>query len=245
MQERARYKLLQPISRNTLQEKVHLRIRQGLIDGEFTPGQVLTIRDLAAHLGTSVMPVREALHKLTVERVLELLPTRSVRVPILSADRFAEICEARMILEGNVARIAASRAVAEDIVRIETASRAFLSAKNNKNPSMLNQRNREFHFAIYETARHSTLMELIEPLWVRCGPCTLALFEELGHEQIKHGASTHHQMALDAIREHRPDDAYDAIVADIRATSERYQSHARKSGKDGSPHFAARSAAES
>jgi DNA-binding GntR family transcriptional regulator len=84
--------------------------------------------------------------------------------------------------------------------------------KNNKNPSMLNQRNREFHFAICETARHSTLMELIEPLWVRCGPCTLALFEELGHEQIKHGASTHHQTALDAIREHRPDDAYDATV---------------------------------
>src|ERR1700688_2035457 len=110
MQERVRYKLLQPISRNTLQEKVHLRIRQGLIDGEFTPGQVLTIRDLAAHLGTSVMPVREALHKLTVERVLELLPTRSVRVPILSADRFAAICEARVVLEGAIVELAAERA---------------------------------------------------------------------------------------------------------------------------------------
>jgi DNA-binding GntR family transcriptional regulator len=245
MQERAHYKLLQPISRNTLQEKVHLRIRQGLIDGEFPPGQVLTIRELAAHLGTSVMPVREALHKLTVERVLELLPTRSVRVPILSADQFGEICEARMILEGNIARIAAQRATPDDINRIEAASRAFLSAKNNKSPSLLNQRNREFHFAIYETARHSTLMELIEPLWVRCGPCTLALFEELGHEQIKHSASNHHQMALDAIRKHQPDDAYDAIISDIRATSERYQSHVRKSGADGSAKFAARSGGES
>ncbi|HWG70385.1 MAG TPA: GntR family transcriptional regulator [Steroidobacteraceae bacterium] len=237
------YSLLQPISRNTLQEKVHLRIRQGLIDAEFTPGQILTIRDLAAHLGTSVMPVREALHKLTVERVLELMPTRSVRVPILSADAFKEICEARMILEGNVARLAAERATAEDIARIEAAGRAFITAKNDSNPSLLNQRNREFHFAIYNAAHHATLMELIEPLWVRCGPCTLALFEELGHEQIRNAASTHHQSALEAIRGREPARAYEAIVADIRATSERYQSHARKSGPGGLPAFTSRSGA--
>ena len=101
---------LQPIARDTLQERVYLRIRQALIHSEFKPGQVLTIRELAQKLGTSIMPVREALQKLTVERVLELLPTRSVRVPVLSAEEFAEICEARMLLEGHMARLAAERA---------------------------------------------------------------------------------------------------------------------------------------
>ncbi|MGH8289232.1 MAG: GntR family transcriptional regulator [Steroidobacteraceae bacterium] len=219
---------LQPVARDTLQERVYLRIRQALILSEFNPGQVLTIRELAQKLGTSIMPVREALQKLTVERVLELLPTRSVRVPVLSAEEFAEICEARMLLEGHMARLAAERADADDLARIEQASRAFLSARVPSAPTVIQQRNREFHFAIYEAAHQPTMLELIEPLWVRCGPCTVALFVDLGSEKIKRGATTHHQQALEAIRARRPAAAEEAIVADIRATSERYQKYRRE-----------------
>jgi DNA-binding GntR family transcriptional regulator len=216
---------LQPIARDTLQERVYLRIRQALINSEFNPGQVLTIRELAQKLGTSIMPVREALQKLTVERVLELLPTRSVRVPVLSAEEFAEICAARMLLEGHMARLAAERANARDLERIEQASRAFLSAKVPSGPTAIQQRNREFHFAIYEAAHKPTILELIEPLWVRCGPCTVALFVDLGAEKVKRGATAPHQQALEAIRARRPAAAQKAIVADIRATSERYQKY--------------------
>jgi DNA-binding GntR family transcriptional regulator len=173
------------------------------------------------------MPVREALQKLTVERALELTPTRSVRVPILSATDFGEICEARMVLEGHITRLAAERADANDISRIESVDRAFRAVKA-ANPTQLLQWNREFHFAVYAAAHHPTLMGLIEPLWVRCGPCTLALFEEVGPERLKSGASTHHHEALEAIRAGHAEVAQAAIVADIRATSNRYQEHRRK-----------------
>lgn len=219
---------LQPIVRNTLQERVYLRIRQGLINSEFKPGQVLTIRDLARQLRTSVMPVREALQKLTVERLLELLPTRSVRVPVLSAEEFTEICEARILIEGHMARLAAQRADTRDITRIEQASRAFLCAKVPGEPTSIQQKNREFHFAVYEAAHQPTLMALIEPLWVRCGPCTVALFLDLGPEKIKHGAAHHHEQALAAIRSRRPAGAQKAIMADIRGTSERYRKYRRE-----------------
>ena len=227
MPSKAHIAALAPIPRNTLQEQVHLQIRRGLIDGEFKPGQVLTIRDLASRLGTSIMPVREALQKLTVERALELMPTRSVRVPILSAENFAEICDARIILEGEMTRLSAQRAGANDIARMEEVGRAF-SAIEAGTPTQLNKLNREFHFAIYAGAHHDTLMGLIEPLWVRSGPCTLALFEELGPEQVKRGASAHHLQALDAIRSRRPAEAQAAIAQDIRATCDRYQMQRRK-----------------
>lgn len=219
---------LEPIPRNTLQERVYLRIRRGLMEADFKPGQVLTIRDLAHQLRTSVMPVREALQKLTVERVLELLPTRSVRVPIVSAEVFGEICEARMLLEGHLARLAAERADAADLQRIELASRAFLTARVPSAPALIQHRNREFHFALYEAAHRPTLVELIEPLWVRCGPCTLALFVELGSEKVKRSATAHHEEALKAVRARRPAEAQKAIVADIRATCERYQKYWRE-----------------
>lgn len=232
---------LEPISRNTLQERVYLRIRQGLIYSEFRPGQILTIRSLAHQLHTSVMPVREALQKLTVERVLELLPTRSVRVPVLSVEEFTEICEARMLLEGHMARLAAQRADTRDIKHIEACSRAFQSAKVPA-PTLLQQKNRQFHFALYEAAHHPTLMGLIEPLWVRCGPCTLTLFEDHTPEQIKRYATTHHEEALQAVRTRQPAEAHDAIVADIQATSQRFQEYWREHAEASAPREAVRTA---
>lgn len=219
---------LQRIEHNTLQEQVHARMRQALIDGQFKPGQVLTIRYLAEQLGTSIMPVREALHKLTVERVLELMPTRSVRVPVLTAAEFGEICEARMILEGSMAELAAARASEADIERIEKIGEEFRAAEDARDPTLLLRKNREFHFSIYAAARHDTLMGLVEPLWARCGPCTLALFEEVSQEQLQRTASSVHHKALDAIRRRRPARAREAIVADIAATSKSYQQHLAK-----------------
>lgn len=217
---------LRRIEYNTLQEHVHRRMREGLIDGQFQPGQVLTIRYLAEQLGTSVMPVREALHKLTVERVLDLLPTRSVRVPVLSAEEFAEICDARVVLEGAIVELAAERATAEDIARIETVDREFQEARVARDQL---RKNREFHFAIYAAGHHETLMSLIEPLWVRCGPSTLALFEETSLDGLQRGASPRHHEALEAVRLRQPARARAAIVADILATRNNYQRHLARS----------------
>jgi DNA-binding GntR family transcriptional regulator len=217
--------VLPRLAHEPLHEQVYRHIRRFLMEGAFQPGQVLTIRDLAAQLGTSVMPVRDALQKLTVEQVLELTPARSVRVPVLSAEKFTEICEARMVLEGAITRIAARRATPEDIACIERAEQEFISAREAKNPTLLLQKNREFHFAVYAAARHATLMQLIEPLWVRCGPCTLALFEELTTLQVKRSASSRHNNAIAALRARKPAQAEKAITSDIRATNERYCDH--------------------
>jgi DNA-binding GntR family transcriptional regulator len=216
---------LKPILHNTMQEQVYRLIRQSLIDGQFKPGQILTIRDLAGQLGTSVMPVREALHKLTVEQVLDITPTRSVRVPVLTVEKFTEIGEVRILLESHITRLAAQRADATDIERIETANREFLSAKASRDPTLLLRRNREFHFAIYGAAHHTTLMGLIEPLWVRCGPCMLALFEDLGVDEIKKGASSPHRAVLQALKAGRETEAAQAIAIDIRATIDRFRLH--------------------
>src|SRR5205814_8273260 len=127
---------------------------QSVVEGQFNPGLAVAIRDRALRVGTSVMPVREALHTLAVEDVLAVTATRSVRVPVLSAHQFAEICDVRVILEGQAARLAAQRADATDIERIEAANRQFLAAKATRDPTLLLHRNREFHFAIYAAAHH-------------------------------------------------------------------------------------------
>ena len=77
------------------------------------------------------------------------------------------------------------------------------------------------------------MFALVEPLWVRCGPSLLALFEELGSDQIKRAASKRHQQTLDGILARRPSEAQRGIVEDIKATSERYCEHLEKLRRSG------------
>src|ERR1700676_5304421 len=97
------------IERETVQERVYGVLRDRLMRGGFEPGQKLKIAELASALGTSAMPVREALNRLAAERAIESLPNRSVRVPSLSKESLRDLMEARRAIEGlAVARAAAN-----------------------------------------------------------------------------------------------------------------------------------------
>src|SRR5258707_516888 len=88
------------IERETVQDRVYSVLRDQLMRGGFEPGQKLKIADLASALGTSAMPVREALNRLVAERAIESMPNRSVRVPSLSKESLRDLMEARCAIEG-------------------------------------------------------------------------------------------------------------------------------------------------
>ena len=77
--------------------------------GRFPPGLAVTIRGLAALLGVSAMPVREAMRRLVAERALDLLDNRRVRVPEMTDARFEALIAARILLESEAARQALPR----------------------------------------------------------------------------------------------------------------------------------------
>src|SRR3569833_2179012 len=68
-------------ARETVQDRVYSVLRDRLMRGGFEPGQKLKIAELATALGTSAMPIREALNRLAAERAIDSLRNRSVRVP--------------------------------------------------------------------------------------------------------------------------------------------------------------------
>src|SRR5215475_4976089 len=74
------------IEHRTLNDRAYEQIKKGLISGAFRSGQTLVIRTLAETYGISTTPVREALQRLVAERHLELLPNRSIVVPLLDVD---------------------------------------------------------------------------------------------------------------------------------------------------------------
>src|SRR5882762_3745196 len=71
-------------SQATIKKQAYATLKEALLAGRFRPGEIVTVRSLSELLGTSAMPVREALLRLTSEGAFEDLPNRSVRVPRLT-----------------------------------------------------------------------------------------------------------------------------------------------------------------
>lgn len=175
--------------------RVHQWLRRELMRSRFRPGEKLKLRNLADELGVSLTPVREALARLVSENALEQVDHRSARVPVLSDERLREVCELRMELEGKAAERAAERATAADAERLADIHARMSEARlANRAPEMLIE-NERFHMELCALSGMPVLQQIVEGLWLRCGPLNFALTsmrflhrpEEHPHNEIIRG----------------------------------------------------------
>jgi DNA-binding GntR family transcriptional regulator len=161
-----------------LREQVYQQIRTELMSGRFAPGQKLTIRGLAAEVGTSLTPVREALYRLSAEGAFDGQANRSVRVPVLTGEQIRELRDIRMAVEGLAVSRAAPRITAaelRDIRRVAARLKAS-RAKGDFGDDMANIF--AFHQAVYRASGMPALTQMIETLWLRTGPYLRLLYPE-------------------------------------------------------------------
>lgn len=158
------------IARETIQERVYAALRDQLMRGGFEPGQKLKIAALADAFGTSAMPVRDALNRLTVERALETLPSRTVRVPTLSSRTLQDVRETRFAVEGLAIARAASNMTPESLATLKRLIEAQVETDAGHFSERSAEQNREFHFAIYRQSGSTVLLPIIESLWLQFGP---------------------------------------------------------------------------
>ncbi|MFC8448151.1 GntR family transcriptional regulator [Kitasatospora sp. NPDC057223] len=101
---------LGPMETMSLADQAYQRLRAAVREGSLRPGEKITERDLAARLGVSPTPVREALRQLVHEKVVERVGTRALRIADHSAAARSEIVEAEVRLSALMARLAARHA---------------------------------------------------------------------------------------------------------------------------------------
>jgi len=157
-------------SRSTLQGRIYHKLTNAIMSGLFVPGQRITIRGLAENLGTSPIPVREAIRRLTSERALEVLRNGSITVPKMTRKKFEDLRRSRILIEGFATEIAAGNLTASDIAKLEDECRKIDAAKlaGRRRDTLLYSK--RFRFIIYEATRSATLLPIIESLWLQVGP---------------------------------------------------------------------------
>jgi len=97
----------------TIRRKVYLHLREQVLSGEIRPHQRLIEARIAKEIGTSRTPVREALHTLEMEGVLESIPRVGYKVKTLSDRELDEICQIRTAIEALAAGWAIEKAHAK------------------------------------------------------------------------------------------------------------------------------------
>ena len=215
-------KLLTPLKRQTLSADVYEQFKELLISGRMMPGEQISLRGMAEGLGVSVMPVREAVQRLTAEQALELTPNRSLRVPQMSVSQFREITSIRKNLEGLAAATAAQCLSEEDTQKIVMWHESFVREMKNETPdgARLISLNKELHFAIYRGAKMPVMMQLIEALWLRIGPI-LNYDMRSGPVRVnQRTALTHHASMVESILKKDVEGARQALEADIQSAAD-------------------------
>ncbi len=142
-----------------LRERIHERLRQAILTGEFPPGTPLIEGELAARLGASRTPVREALRRLEAEGLLEPRGARGTVVRELRREDVVCIMEIREALEPLAARRAARRITAPQLRRLGTLLERMQAAADE--PNEMERADTAFHDVILEAADGERLKRML------------------------------------------------------------------------------------
>lgn len=161
-----------PEAGETLGDRTYRQISELLISGQLQPGDKLSLRSVGDRLGVSMQPVRAAVARLVADQALEVAPNRAIRVPVMTVDRFRELTDIRLAIEGFAAQTAARRRSDRDLVLVRRCDAAFRRQCLARHPDLdaAVRANRDLHFAVYRAAAMPSLLTIIEGLWLRIGP---------------------------------------------------------------------------
>jgi DNA-binding GntR family transcriptional regulator len=190
------------VTRVVLREQVKELILARIVDGAYKPGERLVETRIAAELGTSQAPVREALRDLELLRFVESEPFRGARVRDVSLDELIEIYPVRAAIEEVAAREAARRLDGK-VAALEAELEAMHRAADEQDLHAQVEHDVAFHRLIVEAAGNRILLETWQSLRVEGRTLLTALRTGLDGHDI----AERHRSVLEALRARDPERA--------------------------------------
>lgn len=155
--------------KSSLADQAYAAIKRRIMTLEFRPGQYINESEVCHLLKIGRSPVHQAMHRLALEGLVEIVPRKGVFVRSDSLNEILELMEARWVIESHCAGLAAERAAPRDIEAMERllqGGRKYLSAQAME---QFMQVDRAFHAAIAQAAGNSVLRDTLNLLHERLG----------------------------------------------------------------------------
>ncbi|MGD8277009.1 MAG: GntR family transcriptional regulator [Gemmatimonadota bacterium] len=152
------------IERRSLRELVYEHLKAKLNAGELRPGTFLDLNGLAAEIGISRTPLRDALIRLESEGFAEILPRRGVRIAALTLDRIRDIYEILGALESGALRGVASRLTPGVVDRMSELNDGMRRALDAFDFARFYDANLAFHDCYLDLSENAELVSRIRIL---------------------------------------------------------------------------------
>jgi DNA-binding GntR family transcriptional regulator len=205
----------------TKAEAVYLEVRARILDGSLQPGSTINQERLAADLGLSITPLREALRRLEAEELVTLRAHKILSIAPLTRSELHELCLIRANLDPLAATLAAKEATDQEIGAISALA-------SRPHPQDLRERlgaHRAFHRAIYQASHNKVLAGILDQLWDRTDRYRLIVLRDHAFNRSTH---TEHIKIAKAVHARDGDTAAELMQHHVQAalrTVEHMASH--------------------
>lgn len=196
-------------------------LRAEILAGDLPPGTWLRQDDLAARLGSSRLPVREALRILESEGLTESLPNRGSRVPVLNLQDVNIYYKMRERLEPLTLVESLTRITNKQVERLEVIQTEI---EANRDVTRFLSLDREFHLTSYEASPSEHLLATTVRLWNSTQHYRRAFMLLAGSHRTEI-VNAEHRLILDAIRRRDAQDAERFLTGHIRRTRVELTAH--------------------
>jgi DNA-binding GntR family transcriptional regulator len=188
-------------------------VKHAILTGRLAPGQPLIETELAAQLGVSKTPVREALKTLAGAGLVTMSPYKGAAVRLVDDALAHSVYDIRVLLEPEAVRRSAARGGPSEVAEaaLDAADRAADRADRQ-------QANREFHRALYVNCGNDLMVGILDGLRDQTALVSTAVWTRNASWEQE---AAEHRAILEAVRGNRADLAASLLGEHIRAFVER------------------------
>ena len=147
-----------------LRDVVFNTLRQAILRGELKPGERLMEIQLANKLGVSRTPIREALRKLELEGLLNMVPRKGAEVADITEKSLRDVLEVRKALEELSVQLACEKITEEEIEELKRVAERFKDTLDDQDVTKIAEADVAFHDVIYTATDNQKLILLLNNL---------------------------------------------------------------------------------
>lgn len=180
-----------------LSQQAYEQIKHNIVTLAFAPGDVLDETSLQDEFGLGRTPIREALKRLALEKLVVIVPRRGIFVSDIGIRDLQHLLEVRLVLEKLAARLAAQRAKPADWRRFETVLKDLETAAQANDDAALMDADEAFHEALYAATENDFLQSTLTVLYTLNKRLWHYFLAEMGSTR---GAVAEHRAIVESLK---------------------------------------------
>lgn len=151
-------------------------IRERIASQDFTPGYRLVLGPIAAELGMSVVPVREAIRQLEAEGLVTFERNVGAHVAMVDERGYTASMQTLSIVEAAATALSARHLKKADLREAREVNQRMIDRLDDFDPRAFTALNVQFHTILFRRCDNPRLLEIVEAEWARLGNMRDSIF---------------------------------------------------------------------